>query len=944
MINKKIKKHTDDEIALFTDDSVFDSGGEFYLNKFLNEKYYEKLFCPKDSKSKIFVLNKNRCGNGGTTGFINYAKDHDRNLIISVPNRSIVFSKENESSYIGGAYGGSESEIKKAKIRCCTWDKTDEVENINMGMEEISVDEFFSDAFRGMTRPLLVVDEYHKLVDDSNYRKVCGELTMKILTTPSNVVLMSATPDERYIQFLRNFSGKEVIVDDVEYDNTGVHKSIISLQWFERPEKCRTYDLVCDQCEKSRMRKERNYSANKLAIFFNSVQDICNIVKQMPEEFKSDIEVLCAKTELHEATVPCYSKEYDGSKQIHFMTKAYITGMDVPKKDYFWRVLFIGGNDAYYKAFSNKEVKQGLGRFRGGYLSTAFVSNGKIKSKYTYADMKAKIETLEKEIEKRKSYIGDKKYVKDHLADIVKENLDYLYYTSTVESMDGWDGYEEFEKMMSIYTEYSVNNNEIPEPKQYPRARDVAFSKYKEKRLKGIKIPYKHSAICEKFIEKYGLEEFAKASLNDINRKLKLDEIVSGDDVDSMTPDYRFDLLLGNGYYSGSYLMGVLDYLGLAPKRLNSKGKYEYNYELLEESILSEFGAFCIKDDSKESKLSSSQFLCSKLQFSVKNEDTPLINKGVSPNSTENRMFSLRVSKKVSPDGQTSKAITEYLHGIQLRSIFEITKTDIEKERFTAILDDPSLILRLKQDDKYNWMFKKGQMFDRIKQGQMMISEFYKETSSKKQYRHVKEELNKIDSLIIDIDSKITYNEFKEIYGHLCWTAYPSISNYDADNWKKFRVIFPLAQTLELPNESLKVLKLLRQMVCKYEDKDHALGSYINAEQWELRRDNEGVVLNIEQSTVNYIEALVKNLNSYTGKVRKSKDGEFNTTILWDMDRAIAFYEQHDKDGERHRALFDIKRRLSAENRVEFEKWLYANHPSKVHHWKSHKLKEKYVA
>lgn len=228
MINKKIKKHTDDEIALFTDDSVFDSGGEFYLNKFLNDKYYEKLFCPKDSKSRIFVLNKNRCGNGGTTGFINYARDHDRNLIISVPNRSIVISKEKESSDIGGAYGGSESEIKKAKIRCCTWDKTDEVENINMGMEEISVDEFFSDDFRGMTRPLLVVDEYHKLVDDSNYREVCRELTMKILTTPSNVVLMSATPDERYIQFLRNFSGKEVIVDDVEYDNTGVHKSIIS--------------------------------------------------------------------------------------------------------------------------------------------------------------------------------------------------------------------------------------------------------------------------------------------------------------------------------------------------------------------------------------------------------------------------------------------------------------------------------------------------------------------------------------------------------------------------------------------------------------------------------------------------------------------------------------------------------------------------------------------
>ena len=98
--------------------------------------------------------------------------------------------------------------------------------------------------------------------------------------------------------------------------------------------------------------------------------------------------------------------------------------------------------------------------------------------------------------------------------------------------------------------------------------------------------------------------------------------------------------------------------------------------------------------------------------------------------------------------------------------------------------------------------------------------------------------MDKIDCLIVDIDNSISYNEFKEKYSHLTWTAYPTISNYDADDWRKFRVIIPLAQTLLIPNDSLNVLKTLRRMVCKYEDKNHQLGSYVNQEQWEMRREH----------------------------------------------------------------------------------------------------------
>lgn len=255
-----------------------------------------------------------------------------------------------------------------------------------------------------------------------------------------------------------------------------------------------------------------------------------------------------------------------------------------------------------------------------------------------------------------------------------------------------------------------------------------------------------------------------------------------------------------------------------------------------------------------------------------------------------------------------------------------------QKEFFTVLLKDPSLITEAKQHLKWK------KYFDDCKMNQTMISEFYKDTSKSVKYPHKKEKMEKIDCLIVDIDDSISFNEFKEIYSDYEWTAYPTISNYDNDNWTKFRVILPLAQTLSLPNDTLNVLKLLRRMVCKYEDKNHQLGSYVNQEQWAMRRVNEGVVIDISQDTITYLDALLKNLKTFEGKFKKVKeDGGFSTSNYWDMDRAIAYYQERDKDGERHTATFVIKNRLSEEDCKVFEKWFASNHYDKMHHWKSHK-------
>ena len=62
------------EEALFDYNEVIMSGGKFFLEEIIPEAWYERWFSKsKKGRGKIFILNKGRCGNGGTTGFINYA-------------------------------------------------------------------------------------------------------------------------------------------------------------------------------------------------------------------------------------------------------------------------------------------------------------------------------------------------------------------------------------------------------------------------------------------------------------------------------------------------------------------------------------------------------------------------------------------------------------------------------------------------------------------------------------------------------------------------------------------------------------------------------------------------------------------------------------------------------------------------------------------------------
>lgn len=79
---------------------------------------------------------------------------------------------------------------------------------------------------------------------------------------------------------------------------------------------------------------------------------------------------------------------------------------------------------------------------------------------------------------------------------------------------------------------------------------------------------------------------------------------------------------------------------------------------------------------------------------------------------------------KVSKRNKATEAITDYLDSTQLYSMIN-DGDDYQREFFTKLLDNPSVIPNIKRDEEYN------KLFNEYKMSQTMISEFYKDTSSK---------------------------------------------------------------------------------------------------------------------------------------------------------------------------------------------------------------------
>lgn len=876
---------------LFEYDYTLKAGDNFYLDHIIKGETYKRLF----SQKYISFLNKGVCGNGGTTGFVNYALENDKGCLILVPNRSIVMSKENEykdKKEVCCVYGGSGGFDRDTRIVIATYDQFPRLlKSLNNYGYTLTDDPWESKFWYGRT---IIIDEYHKLVDESGFRETCHKVTELIKYTKCGVVLMSATPHWGYIDFIRELIDfRDILTYNIEYDQ--VRTKIIQI--YETKKK----DLA--SILKRMMEEPKN---EHICVFYNNVKGIKDILDHIGGE---ECEVLCSvinKKELENY----FSDKFNEKKRLHFLTSAYFTGQDI--RHPIRQCIIIGSKEGDNMCLGERDIKQIIGRFRNGIDGIHIFYLGAKTQMNNYQPIKDEYDNNTQLLE----VMGDN--WKDKPASIHLKQ-DTIRLKDTLERFDYWSSKKQLIKRLQEYG-YIVKDKVIGDFEGIEKRKKLSFKDAQKQIALGKTITYddnKYATYIQEYVKEKGVEEMLRASRRIILDWYNIRKNVGITNLDLLSPEEKFKVLgLEHfGRYRGSFLMSCLKYLGV-----------KYDYDQLSANMRENLGCFVTrwKADPKGKAAGDIYIVFVKL----KNWEE-LSNKGKRIYFSDTKSHHHKIS---------------YQTGIKNKNRYGKT---IELNKA------PNKYNSLSNIQLYKWVNEdKEHRLPEVKESiewsnlkkykQTTISEMYRDIDE--EYPHKKASMEYIDCLIVDIDNGITFSEFRERYKEYVWVAYPTINNIP-DDWNKFRVIVPLKQRLQIVGEyNLMALKMLRSYFCYYEDQNHQIGSFINCEDWLKRKGNNGEYLDIPQAVVYDIMTSIKNSKELVMKRFDKEQADKNIegfhrskrTLDWGKDYFNASFSLG--DGERHKRLFVIKNSMSNKDRDLFEDWLSKEYPKYLQNWKSHKI------
>ena len=883
---------------------------EKFLDEIISDDIYERMF----SGRQISFLNKTRCGNGGTTGFIKYALDNDKGCLILVPNVSICISKEKEyadNDEVCCVYGGCPSFNKDARIVIATYDQ------FPFLLKELSQGGFcgndiFSDRFWGGRT--IIIDEYHKLIDECDFRDVCSDVPLLIKETDSSVILMSATMHEGFISFIRELvPDKKIGTYTVVYDD--YYKKCLSIYTIPKKK---------DLCSILKKIKDSLKEGEHMCVFLNCVDYIKKIINQIGDEY---VEVLCSEKNKDDLG-DYYSDKFNETKQLHFLTSAYFTGHDIRVR--VMHCIIIGSPGANNMCLGERDIKQMIGRFRvsvdekgkeyGGidnlsifYLkeSTRGEAHDPIDSQYEINNVYLKA--------MGDNWVNDKKTIE------LKQKT--IMLADTLERFEYWSSQDKLEKRLITYG-YNITKGKLKEFESAAKRKKLSFKKAKQKIANGETVCYDDYPYCSQirqYMEANGKEKMLMASRSSITNFSRIEKSVGISKLDILTPEEKFKAMGLKNFnrYRASFLMDCLKYIGV-----------KCSYDKLPYNMVDELGCYAARWKTDPSGNPQGDIYMVVQQMKMKWNIA-----GESPVDDDELI--------------TSEYRISYQTGMKNRKLFG--KTIYLRD---AVVNGKKYFKELTGNLLYDWVCedkkhrlperKKGKDWMNLKHwGQTQISEMYKNTDE--EYPHKKESMEAIDCLIVDIDSGLTFSQFKERYSRWFWAAYPTINNIETD-WNKFRVIIPLRKTIKISGENVvAVVKLLRSMFCYFEDPCHQIPSYINYEDWKKRVTNFGerfyipqevvddILMNIEKSKEFYNKKIDDKLKEeMVAKVEKIKIGRMSLD-----DAKKHFLKSFEEESGRHKALFYIKMRLSEKDRELFKDWLASDpkYSKYVQNWNTHKVR-----
>lgn len=906
---------------LFDQDYTIDAGEYFFLDDIFNQARYSHIYgkMMDTRRNRVSFLNKGMCGNGGTTGYIRYAKSHNKGLLILVPYVSICKSKEDGD--VCCIYEGCNKFDRDSQIIVATYDQYPRLlRELNMGGGLVNNDDMWGDKFwSGRT---IIIDEYDKMMDESGFRDICKKMTELITKTQSPVVLMSATPDNNYVQLVRKLMPEREIFNysvqyDKEYHNYDTRVDVWDTKFKDL--KDILYTML-------------NSSNNKhICVFYNSVNDIRDILDKLND---NRCEILCSKTRDGDCG-KYYSDKFSEDKKLHFMTSAYFVGHDI--NIYIDQVVIVGSCEFERMCLSPDDIKQIIGRFR--YDISIGVNGGVRHSGVHLWYMKKKKD--QKNYLKYLNIINKSEQVikvMDMLKDNWKEYPDHIgemmtYYRTkdTLDMFKMWETRKGVEEGLNKYGFIVKYRGDIKDYLNIGKKKHITFKQAKDRVRKGEKVTFEEYPDINELITFKNVKGASALSKNDhtksyIHNWYKVWSKVK--DVSVKDDDMFKTLGLENfGRYNAKYLKACLEYIGI-------NGTYDTISIDMLEYLKCYAVVWCL--DEKKRKNNTTYLLIRVLNFSRNRGDfllssVNIYNSKISPisgkilNPKDIMKIGLVYNRKPQITAKTirfDEAIKEFAN-LKGRPTYDLVMED-KKNRLTKDVKDSKEWQNMKKYD------------------QTMIGDMY---SEEKTYRYTRSEVYLADSLIIDIDDGLRFSEFQEKYKDWGWFAYPTLNNTE-DDWKKFRVVIPLEHTINLGKgeHNLKVMKMLRSFFCPYEDQSHQLFSYININDFVNCRKNNGQLYNIPQDFVDSLIIAVENSYDYNSKkFNKEEVGEIVSSMPdMTLEGAQRYFEKcmaSSEDGARHYGLYKIKKSLSPDDRKKFREWLVCNYPSKyAGKWDGHKV------
>lgn len=906
----------------FFDDKDIYAFDDFFLDKIMDREEYKKLYDYMfNSKHKLIsVLNKGVCGNGGTTGFINYVLESCKNgigkgCLILVPNRSIVESKESklkENPNVSFVYGGVRNFNVDAQVVIATYDQYPKLMKC-LKSAAVKTEGMEMKFWTGRT---IIIDEYHKLITESGFRDVCIGITEMITKVDCPVILMSATPYLEYIEMLQDLLPEREIVNyNVIYD-------------YNVRSKITVYDIKEDRLYPVLKKMQESSRNGHICVFYNCVEDIKNLAIQLGEE----CEVLCSsarKDKLKEL----YSKDFNPDKKVHFLTSAFFTGCDLPEN--ISEVIIVGSNEFDFMALDERDIKQILGRFRieGGGVR---YDHNSIFYMHKHTDP-ANYNQNKTDYDLKSIALNSKDYDWKKVEGGISVKQSHIRLKKVLDTYTMWQSQYNLVQALSAYgfdTEIG-DTTAINELDKGKKKKFIPFKKAKEMVKKGLPVTvfqYPDINELQEYVKVFGTKDkFKNLTKVKLNNWYKVYMLTQGVELEGLSKQDLCDVfdLADHRIYTSKYLMECLEYFtdectydnltllmeeyfGVTAVEMEfyNKQRYRNTYVLI-------FGGLCRFAQNSGPKLPSPYIEDPKknLDF-VQNGKLPSIRFSYQTTVSNHRTLS------------RNKTMEYICHDGDMKSL----KSDSDYKWMME--DKPNRLPVIKSDKK---------RIERLKMyGQSKLSEMFCDSDG--EYRFSKSNMDRAECLVCDLDDGIPFSKFQEMYSQWRWYALPTFSNITED-WTKFRVIVPLKHPIYLGkgDNNMKVLKCLRKLFCRWEDPQHGLYFQVNLEDYQEARLNNGELYDISQDIIDNLHLYLDNCYEFKEEHMDTKKVETTLSNIvikrrrtWTTDDAKEYYKKYDKDGERHSAIFVIKNNILPEYEEETKNWIYSI--GKGVHWENNSV------